>query len=89
MSQEEVKKIWLTISNVRLTGNQVQVQFQGEARDDKEGTWLPCEQTKPDPDKLFKIVQDALQNGRKVSGLFFLVITENRIKIEEIRVQYQ
>ncbi len=89
MIQKEVEKIWLIITNARLTGNQVEVQVQGDANADRDGTWLPCTQDKPDSEKLYDIVQNALQNGKKTSGLLTFDCDRNELKIEEVRVQYQ
>ena len=82
-----VTAIWLKIANVRMIGNAVEFQVEGDASDDRERTWLPYGQDKPEPLEMYKMVVKALQDSRKTSGK--LMPESNALKISEVCVQFQ
>ncbi|HEX9732632.1 MAG TPA: hypothetical protein VGG06_11685 [Thermoanaerobaculia bacterium] len=83
-----VPEIWLKIANIRMSGDTVEFLVEGDAGDEREGTWLPCRQGKPEPVELYKMVLKALQDTRKTSGKL-APASSDALAIKEVRVQFQ
>jgi hypothetical protein len=81
------KALWLKIANVRMNGERVQFQVEGDASDDRNGTWLSSSQDSPKPEKIHDMVLKALQDNRKTTGK--LVADSKALKISRLRVQFQ